>query len=220
MTNPIKKKIVLFDFDGVIADSYDAALQANLAADPNISEKEWIDMFNGNMNDWKKKKSQELADKEEERFFNIYTPLMLNSVKPFEGMERVIINLSLSYKLIIISSNITSPIKEFLEKFKLSGYFDEIMGNDIHNSKVEKNKMVFKKHRVNPSECIFITDTLGDIKEASHAKIRSIGVAWGFQKKENLLKGNPLQIAERPEDLCPIINKYFNKKSFYAGNGR
>lgn len=209
MTDKIKKKIVLFDFDGVIADSYAVGLQAILISDPSMTEEAWMSMFNGNTNNWKKEVNKEIAERKEKLFFDIYTPLMINSAKPFPGIKKVIIELSRFYKLIIISSNITSPIKEFLEKFEMDKYFDEIMGNDVHNSKVEKNRMVFKKHKVDPSECIFITDTLGDINEANHAGIKSIGVAWGFQKKENLLKGNPLQIAEKPEELCLIIDNYF-----------
>jgi phosphoglycolate phosphatase len=91
----------------------------------------------------------------------------------------------------------------------LISYFDEVMGNDIHNSKIVKIKMVFSKHNARPNDCVFITDTLGDMREAASCDVSSIGVTWGYHKKENLLKGNPYQIAENPENLHEIITNYF-----------
>ena len=44
--------------------------------------------------------------------------------------------------LIIISSSITSPIKEYCRKHDIYNLFDEIFGADVHMSKVEKIKMV------------------------------------------------------------------------------
>ncbi|MBU1557929.1 hypothetical protein KKC45_03125 [Patescibacteria group bacterium] len=56
---------------------------------------------------------------------------------------------------------------------------------------------------------MFITDTLGDIREASEMDIKSIGVTWGFHNRETLKRGNPFNIAEKPEDLSSAIDNYF-----------
>ncbi|MFH1582653.1 MAG: HAD hydrolase-like protein, partial [bacterium] len=70
-------------------------------------------------------------------------------------------------------------------------------------------KMVFKKYRAEPKDCVFITDTLGDIREAASLGVKSIGVSWGFQEKGNLLKGKPISIAEKPKDLLNIVSACF-----------
>ena len=62
------------------------------------------------------------------------------------------------------------------------------MGGDIHRSKVAKIQMILKKHGIKPAEAIFITDTLGDMREAIKCGVLSIGVTWGFHEKERLQK--------------------------------
>jgi phosphoglycolate phosphatase-like HAD superfamily hydrolase len=86
------------------------------------------------------------------------------------------------------------------------------MGNDVHKSKVEKIKMVFQKYGICNNDCVFITDTLGDMREATKMNVGSIGVTWGFNKPNVLKLGNPFCITERPSDLPLAIFEYFNKK--------
>ena len=79
------------------------------------------------------------------------------------------------------------------------------MGGDIHRSKVAKIQMILKKHGIKPAEAIFITDTLGDMREAIKCGVLSIGVTWGFHEKERLQKGNPFVIVETPQELPKAI---------------
>lgn len=206
-----KKKIVLFDFDGVIADSFDAAMVANKILTPEITDDEYKALFDGNINDYKKFLSKEEKEKVDRNFFDTYIPLMLDTVGFFPGMKEAIKKLEEKYILIIISSTITSPIKEFVGKNEMAEHFDGVMGNDVHRSKVEKIKMVFEKYGAKPEDCVFVTDTLGDIKEAEKTGVKSIAVAWGFQSRENLLKGEPHCVVETPEDLCGAISDYFEE---------
>lgn len=207
-TSP-KRKIVLFDFDGVIADSFDIAFEVNKMIYPHMVEDDYRKAFEGNINDWEdsipaKKCRQDLD------FFEEYIPKM-KDVKMVQGMSEVIKNLSHLYTLIIVSSTITSPIKKFMEKNNVARYFTEIMGNDVHKSKVEKIKMIFSKYGPNTDRYIFVTDTLGDMKEASQVGIKTIGVGWGFHTKKTLAERNPISIVKNPEELANEIDKYFKK---------
>lgn len=208
------KKFVLFDFDGVIADSFQAAFAVHKVISPHIIEGDYRSWFEGNINNW-----QEMASPGNHRsdidFFAEYLPKMKSEVKMVPGILEIIKNLSRSYTLIIVSSTITSPIREFMERHEASQYFTEIMGNDVHQSKVEKIKMVFAKHKASPENCVFVTDTLGDLREAAEAGVSAIGVSWGFQHKETLLKGNPLCVVEKPEELpVAILNHFKNTVTF------
>jgi phosphoglycolate phosphatase len=86
------------------------------------------------------------------------------------------------------------------------------MGNDVHKSKIEKIKMVFAKYNIGPENCVFVIDTLGDIKEATETGVKSLAVSWGFHNRETLLLGNPYKIIDRPEDLPPTLKMMFGKK--------
>ena len=211
-----KRKIVFFDFDGVIADSFSIAFEVNKMIDPLISvgtENDYRKLFDRNINDWGKNSA--VAEKEVERinkeFFKRYIPQM-KKVKMFPGMKDVIAKLGKQYILLIISSTITSPISDFLKRNDILLYFDEVVGDNIlHTNKTERVKRVFNKYGVKAEDCVFITDTLGDMREAASLSVKSIGVSWGFQKKENLLKGKPFSIAEKPDELINIVSDYFRQ---------
>lgn len=57
--------------------------------------------------------------------------------------------------------------------------------------------------------CLLITDTLGDLKEASLAGVNAIGVSWGFHDRRTLAKGNPFRIINKIEELPVIVHEYF-----------
>jgi phosphoglycolate phosphatase-like HAD superfamily hydrolase len=86
------------------------------------------------------------------------------------------------------------------------------MGNDVHASKVEKIRMVFSKYNTDAEHCVFVTDTLGDIREANVLNVKSIGVSWGFHEKERLEIGNPFKIIYKPGELLRVINDAFSSK--------
>jgi phosphoglycolate phosphatase len=203
------KKIILFDFDGVIIDSFDAAFEVNKMLEPSLTD-EWMRRrFEGNINDSLIEEKGRLATKEEDNeFFNLYIPRIMK-LNMFPGILDVIKNLSEKHILIIVSSTISSPIREYMESHGAARYFAEIMGNDVHKSKVEKIKMVFEKYDVGPEDCVFITDTLGDLREAEKTGVEGIAATWGFHSEETLKKGNPIAIVNSPEELAVEIDKYF-----------
>lgn len=55
-----------------------------------------------------------------------------------------------------------------------------------------------------PKDCIYVGDSVTDICAAKAAGMQSIGVTWGFGKKEALQKENPDYLIDMPE-LIPLI---------------
>ena len=167
--------------------------------------------FKGNINDsYIDEKGRPATGEEDKEFFDIYIPAMMK-FKIFPRMLNAIEKLSEKYRLIIISSTITGPIREYMEGHNATRYFTEIMGNDVHKSKVEKIKMVFDKYGVSADDCLFITDTLGDLLEAEKTGVEGIAVSWGFHDSETLQKGNPAALVNTPEELLAEIDRYFSK---------
>src|SRR3989344_190270 len=210
------RKFVLFDFDGVIADSYAVGFETAKKICIHFTEKDFHSVFEGNA--WERHEAL-MARKHgpecnhELDWFSIFTPAFEEHAKLFAGMREVIEKLSHTYVLIIVSSTLTSPIQGFLEKDHIGRYFSEVMGADVHTSKHEKIKMILEKYGTSAPECIFITDTLGDMREAEEAGMRAIGVSWGFHTKETLMKGQPFRIVETPQEISPAITDYFAHSS-------
>jgi len=206
----MKNNYILFDFDGVIADSFSHAYAVNKMIYPGLTDEEYKKRFEGNINDWKKTGSEHKSESRHDvDFYTEYLPRLRSQVKIFPGMEKAIEDLSRQYSLIVVSSELTAPIQELLEKYKLAHFFTEIMGNDVHTSKIEKIRMVFFKYDTGSKGCIFVTDTLGDIREATHMGVSTIGVSWGFHNHETLMKGKPFRVVDSPKELSDSISEYF-----------
>ncbi len=133
----------------------------------------------------------------------------MDTVPVVLGMNEVIAQLATTYTLIVISSTLTAPIQKLLDRNDLGKYFVEILGNDVHTSKVEKIKMVFKKYDVGPKDCVFITDTLGDLHEAEHMAVGAVAVTWGFHTPETLQKGKSFKLVSTPQELIFAVEEYF-----------
>jgi phosphoglycolate phosphatase-like HAD superfamily hydrolase len=62
-----------------------------------------------------------------------------------------------------------------------------------------------EKYKINKNECIFITDTLGDLIEAKESGVSSIAVDFGFHDKETLLKGEPYKVISSFSDIRSTV---------------
>jgi len=205
------RKFVLFDFDGVIADTWNVAFETARTVFPSFDEPSYRRMFEGNVyeaHDEMVSKNERVRATDAE-WFDIYVPKFEAQARLFPGMREVIETLSHAYVLIIVSSTITSPIQGFLEKNHIGRYFSEVMGSDVHTSKHEKINMVFQKYDAAASKCIFVTDTLGDMREAALAGMGAVGVLWGFHDRETLAKGKPFRVVEHPDNIPSAISDYF-----------
>lgn len=208
-----KNKFILFDFDGVIADSFRLAFEIQKIICPHLTEDIYRKLFEGNINDWEESINVHTEEcRHNVDFFTEYVPRMKKKVQIVPGIKEVIIELEKSYKLIVISSTITSPIQEFLEEHDLANHFAQIMGNDVHKSKIEKMKMVFEEYSVEAESCVFITDTLGDMHEAEKMEVGAIGITWGFHTPETLRRGKPFRLVEKPNELLTAVADYFKLK--------
>jgi phosphoglycolate phosphatase len=193
-------KIIVFDFDGVIADTFSFCYRIINERD-SITPAEYRSRFEGNINTAPKAPGRSGAAFD---FFSRYTPELMAS-QPDEKMVSVIRILAREHTLIIVSSTITSAISAFLDLHGLRNVFAEILGNDVDRSKVKKLRDVIRRYDIDPSETIFITDTLGDIREATECGVRSIAVTWGYHSAETLQKGEPYQIVDIPSKLLETV---------------
>ncbi|QQG38280.1 MAG: HAD family hydrolase [Candidatus Kaiserbacteria bacterium] len=205
-------RYVLFDFDGVIADSYDVALSTARMMCERITDSQYRSAFEGNVYE---RMIDVFADshgpecKHDLDWFSVFVPAFEEKATLFSGMREVIEALHTDYRLIIVSSTLTSPIQGFMEKHGLGRYFSEMLGADVHTSKHKKIEMVFEKYKTTADRCVFVTDTLGDMKEAKLAGVGSVGVSWGFHSKETLEKGKPFRIVEAPAEIPTAIGDFY-----------
>lgn len=208
------KKPLLFDFDGVIADTFH--IGHRLAAKMCVlftNEIDYRKKFNGNISDADAAirngvdhgdACDHLLD-----WMSEYVPAFNMHARPFEHMPELVKELSARYTISIVSSTHNELIAGFLQKHGLVDAVDGFYGVETDPHKDIKFKMIFEKHGVAAKDCLFVTDTLGDVNEASSVGLSSIGVTWGFQDRATLERGNPFAIVDSPDELKAMIEKYF-----------
>lgn len=202
-------KTLLFDFDGVLVDSFEISFSTS-----SITNKKWKSrndyrkMFDGNVYDGLKTAG---ALKRND-FFSIYGPKLMG-LQLTAGTEEILKRLSKKYRLLIVSSTPKRLIKSFFAQHRVLKYFKEIFGSDFHKSKIYKINYILEKYKLPPQDCLFITDTLGDILEAKKCGVKSIALTGGFHFSSALRKGKPLKIAKGLVQLEKAINNYFRKIS-------
>lgn len=196
------KKIVLFDFDGVLIDTLGILFFINQEINQDLSIEEYKSFFKGNIYDATRKDGT--FKKNHPDFDSLYKLKTREMMVP-DPLKFIIKELSNLYTLIIVSSTHSELIKNILEREKISEYFTEILGADVDRNKVIKINSVLTKYSVLSKDVVFITDTVGDIKEAEKCGVRSIAVTWGFHDKETLEKANPAIIIDNPGNLIKNV---------------
>jgi HAD superfamily hydrolase (TIGR01549 family) len=202
------RNFVLFDFDGVIADSHALSYELSRHFSPELDEKSYRALYEYNVFESLKKLSS-WRDTLPEEYQRMFDPRMKDEIALVAGMDAVIRKVHESYRLAIISSTSQSGITYFLNKHRLISHFSDILGRDSHHSKVEKMAMVFEKYGVTSEQCVYITDTLGDMREAQAHGMGTIASSWGVHPRETLERGVPFRILNSPAELPDAVDDYF-----------
>lgn len=190
-----KKKLVIFDFDGVLADSFETfyPFMADMFGKINIplSRKDYRELFNENVhlgfkkligNEDKYELFQKLRKANYDRYYK------KNKPKLFSGVKGVLKQLDKNYILAIASSGKRSNIIGLLKKNNIQKHFSLVLATDEH-SKENMIRIILEKYCADPKETIMITDTAGDIKIAKKLGLKTIAVGWGFHGPK-ILKGS------------------------------
>jgi phosphoglycolate phosphatase len=201
--------ILIFDYDGVLVDS----LEADMKIYNQLCQKYNLQKIN------KPENFSKLLDK---NFFEILAELGLSKnqirqymldfkeqlelhqdqISLFGGIKEVLKTLATNNKLIIITSNSTSIVKNYLVKHNINE-IEEVIGADIETSKVKKILSI--KNKYPNTEIYYIGDTTGDIIEGKHAKVKTVAATWGWHARDKLVAQNPDFIIGSPKELKDLF---------------
>ncbi|MEW6240608.1 MAG: HAD-IA family hydrolase [Chloroflexota bacterium] len=204
--------LVLFDYDGVLADTLnDMLLFAQQVCD-ELGVKHTVTREDLNS-------LETMSFAEYGRQLEVPEPLVDEFVRRclkrfnekasppdiFSGLDQVIQELSRNHTLAIVSGNTTQNIKAFLAAHRLDGCFQAIFGVDTPGSKHEKIEQA-RRQLAEKGESIFMVgDSLSDIRAAEKTSAKSIAVSWGHQSAEKLLSAKPDYLIHSPWELLGIL---------------
>ncbi|MBI3485789.1 HAD-IA family hydrolase [Candidatus Daviesbacteria bacterium] len=211
-----KKQVILFDFDGTIANTIDIVSEIYNKFAPSygfktIDKKEMIHIKSLSP-------LQILKDLRKSWLSFIKLPFFIKkiegelnrqmeSVKFYPGIIELLKRLkSEGYKLGIISSDTKKNIKKFLKLNDLD-FFDFIYTGSFWGKSNLINKFL-KDLDFKPSEVIYIGDEVRDIQAANKSQIDIVSVTWGFGSKKTLFQHKPNFIVNKPMDILFFLKKF------------
>lgn len=204
-----KYKAIIFDYDGVIINSFDYHLKQYKKMFPNsgLTAKELADVHNGN---FLERNNNVWSKIDVEKYDKFLSTDIVNANLLFPGIKNLLNDLD-DVKKYIVTSGSESPLNHVLENENIKKCFAGVYGKETDFSKVVKLKKVINDNNYSADDILFITDTLGDVLEANKAGIRSVAVTYGFHTRENLQRGNPWKIVDSLSELREIL---LEKKEF------
>jgi len=205
-------KVIIFDFDGTIADTLDAivSITNRLAAQfghKPITQEELVQIKNLS--------SRQIIKQSGISIFKF--PLLvgkvkaeLNSeiqtIKPFLGIKEALIEVKGEVDRVgMISSNSKENIVAFLEMNGLQELFDFIYTGATLFGKSKVIKELLKQEKFKPEESVYVGDETRDIEAARRSRTKAIAVSWGFNSKEVLAAQNPDFLVHQPSELVEVI---------------
>jgi phosphoglycolate phosphatase len=200
-------KAVIFDFDGVLFDTFDINLAICREQNKNIDIETFKKHHDGNVYE---EPAIKFTEEDVVNFWKKYHDRA--DAEHFFPLIDQIENLFKKYKLFIVSSSTEKTIEKYLSLTKIETYFQKVLGAETDKSKVKKLGIIFKEFDLKPEECAFIVDTLGDILEGKKSGVHTVAVTWGYHEEERLKKGNPDFIISEFNKLESVIEQFNGKK--------
>jgi phosphoglycolate phosphatase len=207
-------KVIIFDFDGTIADSRDAFVAIVNRLAPTFG---YQPVGTGELEELVNLSSEEIIKRA--KICRLKIPFILRRVKkelnkeienlkPIDQIDHSLVKLKQEgYQLGIITSNLKENVEIFLKNNQLDELFSFIYsGITLFGKNKVINKFI-KNNNLQSHEVIYVGDETRDITAARKSKVPVIAVAWGFNSPAILAKFQPDFLIDNPQELVETVRK-------------
>jgi phosphoglycolate phosphatase len=200
-----QNKLMMFDFDGVIADSLDDqsracveilrargfAKLATRARFLELTEANWFEAL----------AAAGVPEGVRAELEDAFSALPIPDL--FPEMDAVIARLAGAHPVVVITSSRTRVVEGILASHGVRGVV-EVLGGEQEASKTRKIRAVHRRFG-ETLPAWYVCDTVGDVLEAREAGVGTVGVAWGWHGEERLRRVNPDRMVHTPNDLLDLF---------------
>lgn len=187
--------LVVFDFDGTIADTFAQSLELLREVWPDFWEKE-VEMYRekGAMATVKTLGMSPLKIIKMVRVMARKQTKSINEAKPFEGIKEVIDRLrERGIEVGVLSSNSQENLEKWFKNW------------EIKVDWIRSEKTLFNKERailkIKKEGMIYVGDEVRDVEACQKAEVKIIAVSWGFNSKNALKKAGADYVVDTVQEL-------------------
>lgn len=186
-----KPKVIVFDLDGVLVDSNEITAKEFFKIYKTASADKYKETLCGNFIEECKKlfnlKIVETPEEKENRLLAYAEEK--KSCHLFPGIASLLSEVHKNgFKLAINTSSRERTCVPILEITGVDKLFDFFGTKEMAVSKSDKFSMIKEKYGVEGKDMIFVTDTLGDLREAKIADVPTIAVMWGIHDRSHFTR--------------------------------
>ncbi len=205
------KKLIIFDFDGTIADTAEIFIQVN-----NDHYKEYGTKFVSQEDVAALKK---MSDRQALAFLDINTieffliarrflkeiHAFMHTAPIYNGMKDLLAHFHSQGKMTaIVSRNSVKNIQVFFKANNID-HISQIYAETFLNRKPKIIKKILKHHKLSSEQAVFIGDRLSDMHAAQKVGMDFIFVTWGYGDASKVSQNELKYIANTPQDLKKLL---------------
>lgn len=206
-----RPKLLLFDFDGTVADTFQCGLEIlnSMAPEFGFRRLEEPDV----------PLARDMRTRELIKFLGIPATrlpkisqrgkeelnLRMDSIQPFNGMVDILRSLHADgFRLGILTSNSEENVAVFLKKYSIE-IFDFVHTSSKLTGKARVVRKILKEHKLKPKHVLLVGDEVRDIEAAQETGIHMAAVTWGYNSRKSISELNPDHLIEAPEELRELV---------------
>ena len=206
--------LILFDFDGVLADTLDDMLgfaqetcnELNVqhtVVQADLSELEVMSFAAFGQ-------ACEVPEELLGEFVRRCTGKFAEKKSPpdlFYGLGEVLKELAKAHLIAVVSGNTAKNVNAFLVHHGLAALVNAVYGVDMPGSKVEKILKAKARFAVEGETVWMLGDSVSDLSAARQAGVVSVAVGWGHQSLKKLSDAKPDAFVYSPAGILVVIGK-------------
>jgi phosphoglycolate phosphatase-like HAD superfamily hydrolase len=211
-------KVIMFDFDGTLADTLDTLvtitnrLALEFGYKPTAPEQ---------LAQIRNLSSREIVMQSGISIFKI--PFLLKKIKgnlhneiqylnSIPGIKEALIQLKYEGNILgILTSNSEENVRIFLNKQGMEELFSFVYSETTLFSKHKIIRKFMKENYLSSEEIVYVGDETRDIESSKKIPIKVIAVSWGFNSREVLAKHKPDFLIHKPSELIEVMGSLQKK---------
>jgi len=211
-------KVILFDFDGTIADTYQVVADITNKLSTEFGYKA-LDTEEQSL--LKNLSSREIVKRSEISIFKL--PFLVRRVRselskeigkllPIKDIAQILFELKdQGYILGVVTSNVKKNVDIFFNSNNLSSLFNYVYCSTSIFGKHRIINQVIREHQLHRSDIIYVGDETRDIRSARRSNVGIVAVSWGFNSGSVLQGFQPDYLVDTPQELLDAVNLYHRK---------
>jgi phosphoglycolate phosphatase len=204
-------RVVIFDFDGTIADTFWQGLEILNAMSDEFGYRKLAEE--------ELPQARDMTTRQLMRFLGISNrrlPVIahkgvkqlrakIREIQPIPGVPEILRELNArGLRLGIVTSNSEENVGIFLKNHDLD-FFEFVRSSSRLLGKAREIRQAMKVGKFGPADTLFVGDETRDIEACRRVNIRCAAVTWGYNSRRSLEAQAPQFVLDRPDELLGLI---------------